>query len=71
MTDKTLALALRIVAEATGKQEIAALVDELARIGTESDEANPKAQALAHELDKLTNQQELINSFKQSRKATG
>jgi tape measure domain-containing protein len=69
MTDKTLALALRIVAEATGKQEIAALVDELARIGTESDEANPKAQALAHELDKLTNQQELINSFKQSRNA--
>lgn len=51
MADKTLELALRIVAEATGKQHIAALVDELKRIGTESDAANPKTQALADELD--------------------
>tara|TARA_R110002033_G_scaffold124195_1_gene166313 strand:- start:537 stop:4484 length:3948 start_codon:yes stop_codon:yes gene_type:complete len=51
MADKTLELALRIVAEATGKQHIAALVDELKRIGVESDVANPKTQALADELD--------------------
>ncbi|QYK02800.1 tape measure protein [Shewanella psychrotolerans] len=67
MADKTLELALRIVAEATGKQHIEALVDELKRIGQESDVANPKAAALATELDGLANQQELINSFKQSR----
>lgn len=67
MADKTLELALRIVAEATGKQHIQALVDELKRIGQESDVANPKAAALATELDGLANQQELINSFKQSR----
>ncbi|MCZ4339655.1 tape measure protein [Shewanella colwelliana] len=67
MADKTLELALRIVAEATGKQHIQALVDELKRIGQESDVANPKAAALATELDGLANQQELINSFKLSR----
>ncbi|MCG9722110.1 tape measure protein [Shewanella sp. Isolate7] len=67
MADKTLELALRIVAEATGKQHIEALVDELKRIGLESDVANPKAAKLANELDGLANQQDLVNSFKQSR----
>ncbi|WP_065204247.1 tape measure protein [Shewanella woodyi] len=67
MADKSLELALRIVAEATGKQDIQALTDELQRIGQESDEVNPKAAALANELDGLANQQALINSFKQSR----
>ena len=67
MADKTLELALRIVAEATGKKDINALVEELARVGSESDEAQPKASALAQELDQLANQQELINAFKQSR----
>lgn len=54
MADKTLELALRIVAEATGKQHIAALVDELKRIGAESDAANPKTQALADEIDSVS-----------------
>ncbi|MGK4302773.1 tape measure protein [Shewanella xiamenensis] len=54
MADKTLELALRIVAEATGKQHIAALVDELKRIGAESDVANPKTQALADEIDSVS-----------------
>ncbi|MCL1048465.1 tape measure protein [Shewanella abyssi] len=67
MADKTLELALRIVAESTGKQDIQALVDELTRVGQESDVANPKAAALASELDGLANQQDLINSFKKSR----
>ncbi|MDR8523479.1 tape measure protein [Shewanella fidelis] len=67
MADKTLELALRIVAESTGKQDIQALVNELTRIGQESDVANPKAAALATELDSLANQQDLINNFKRSR----
>lgn len=54
MADKTLELALRIVAEATGKQHIAALVDELKRIGAESDAANPRTQALADEIDSVS-----------------
>ena len=54
MADKTLELALRIVAEATGKQHIAALVDELKRIGAESDAVNPKTQALADEIDSVS-----------------
>ncbi|AYV12992.1 tape measure protein [Shewanella algae] len=69
MSNKTLELALRIVAEATGKQSIEALVEELKRIGDASDSVNPKAAELARELDDLGSQQDLINSFKASRNA--
>jgi tape measure domain-containing protein len=69
MSNKTLELALRIVAEATGKQSIEALVEELKRIGEASDSVNPKATELARELDALGDQQQLINNFKASRNA--
>ncbi|MCH4295568.1 tape measure protein [Shewanella sp. 3B26] len=69
MSNTSLELALRIVAEATGKQSIEALVAELLRVGETSDSVNPKAKALANEIDELGNQQELINSFKASRNA--
>ena len=69
MSNKSLELALRIVAEATGKQSIEALVDELKRIGDTSDSVNPKAAELSRELDALGDQQQLINSFKASRNA--
>ena len=54
MANKELELALRIVAEATGKQHIEQLVDELRRISDESDTANPKTKALSQGIDELT-----------------
>ncbi|MDK1288491.1 tape measure protein [Pseudoalteromonas umbrosa] len=54
MADKTLELALRIVAEATGKQHIEQLVTELRNIEQSADAANPAAQSLGDNLDNTT-----------------
>lgn len=51
MADKTLELALRIVAEATGKQNIEQLVTELKNIEQSADAANPAADKLSESLD--------------------
>lgn len=52
MANKTLELALRIVAEATGKQNIEQLVTELENIEQSADAANPAAKNLSDSLDK-------------------
>ncbi|MCK8106189.1 tape measure protein [Pseudoalteromonas sp. 2CM41L] len=52
MANKTLELALRIVAEATGKQNIEQLVTELKNIEQSADAANPAAKNLSDSLDK-------------------
>lgn len=52
MANKTLELALRIVAEATGKQNIEQLVTELENIEQSADAANPAAKSLSDSLDK-------------------
>lgn len=51
MADKTLELALRIVAEATGKQNIEQLVTELKNIEKSADAANPATQKLSEQID--------------------
>ena len=51
MADKTLELALRIVAEATGKQNIEQLVLELRNIEKSAGAANPAADELSESLD--------------------
>jgi len=51
MADKTLELALRIVAEATGKQNIEQLVTELKNIEQSADAANPAADKLSESLN--------------------
>ncbi|TMN67294.1 phage tail tape measure protein [Pseudoalteromonas sp. S1727] len=51
MADKTLELALRVVAEATGKQNIEQLVQELRNIEQSADAANPAADKLSESLD--------------------
>ncbi|WP_462171087.1 tape measure protein [Pseudoalteromonas xiamenensis] len=51
MANKTLELALRIVAEATGKQNIEQLVAELRRIEESAESANPATEQLAKQLD--------------------
>jgi tape measure domain-containing protein len=55
MANKTLELALRIVAEATGKQNIEQLVTELENIEQSADAANPAAKSLSESLDKTDN----------------
>ncbi|TGE76026.1 phage tail tape measure protein [Pseudoalteromonas sp. KS88] len=55
MADKTLELALRIVAEATGKQNIEQLVQELRNIEQSADAANPAADKLSESLDQTDN----------------
>ncbi|WP_304635541.1 tape measure protein [Pseudoalteromonas sp.] len=55
MADKTLELALRIVAEATGKQNIEQLVQELKNIEQSADAANPAADKLSESLDQTDN----------------
>ena len=55
MADKTLELALRIVAEATGKQNIEQLVQELRNIEQSADAANPATKSLSDTLDKTEN----------------
>ncbi|MEI8642735.1 tape measure protein [Pseudoalteromonas sp. Hal040] len=66
MANKTLELALRIVAEATGKQNIEQLVNELRDVEQSADAANPAAGKLADQLDGLSNQSDLIRAFEQS-----
>lgn len=68
MADKNLELALRIVAEATGKQNLTALVNELRDIEQSADAANPAAGKLATELDDLSDQSQLIKAFEQSKR---
>ncbi|PCK29492.1 tape measure protein [Pseudoalteromonas piscicida] len=51
MADKTLQLALRIVAEATGKQNLEQLVAELRNIEQSADDAAPATDQLGHNLD--------------------
>ncbi|WKD23719.1 tape measure protein [Pseudoalteromonas sp. KG3] len=53
MADKTLELALRIVAEATGKQNIEQLVQELKNIEQSADAANPATKNLSDLLNEL------------------
>ncbi|MDN3377188.1 MULTISPECIES: tape measure protein [unclassified Pseudoalteromonas] len=55
MADKTLELALRVVAEATGKQNIEQLVTELKNIEQSADAANPAADKLSESLDQTDN----------------
>ncbi|MGR3981764.1 tape measure protein [Pseudoalteromonas sp. 1181_04] len=55
MADKNLELALRIVAEATGKQNIEQLVTELKNIEQSADAANPAADKLSESLDQTDN----------------
>ncbi|MBB1386569.1 tape measure protein [Pseudoalteromonas sp. SG45-5] len=55
MADKTLELALRVVAEATGKQNIEQLVQELRNIEQSADAANPAADKLSESLDQTDN----------------
>lgn len=68
MANKTLELALRVVAEATGKQNLTELIGELRGIASSADEANPAAAKLANELDQLGDQSDLIRSFEQSKR---
>ncbi|WP_010604396.1 tape measure protein [Pseudoalteromonas maricaloris] len=51
MANKTLELALRIVAEATGKQNLEQLVAELRRIEQSADDAAPATDQLSQNLD--------------------
>tara|TARA_Y100000034_G_scaffold134988_1_gene205168 strand:- start:5815 stop:9507 length:3693 start_codon:yes stop_codon:yes gene_type:complete len=53
MADKNLELALRIVAEATGKQNIEQLVTVLRNIEQTAETANPAADKLSEQLDKV------------------
>ena len=53
MADKNLELALRIVAEATGKQNIEQLVQELRNIEQSADAANPATKNLSDLLNEL------------------
>ncbi|WP_254606043.1 hypothetical protein [Pseudoalteromonas sp. JC28] len=51
MANKTLELALRIVAEATGKQNLEQLVAELRNIEQSADDAAPATDQLGQNLD--------------------
>lgn len=66
MSNKNLEVALKIVAQATGKQHISGMVDELNKVASSSKDGGKEAAALANELETLANQQELINSFQKS-----
>jgi tape measure domain-containing protein len=66
MSTKSLEVALKIVAQATGKQHISAMVDELKHIASSSEDGGIEAAKLANELDTLAQQQDLIHSFQQS-----
>ncbi|CAM4177324.1 tape measure protein [Pseudoalteromonas byunsanensis] len=81
MANKTLELALRVVAEATGKQNIEQLVAELRNIEQSAERANPATEQLSYELtnttqtagrladelDDLGDLQQLIRAFEQSK----
>ncbi|MBD1584762.1 tape measure protein [Pseudoalteromonas sp. S16_S37] len=51
MANKTLELALRVVAEATGKQNIEQLVAELRNIEQSAERANPATEKLSEQID--------------------
>ncbi|WP_432460795.1 tape measure protein [Agarivorans sp. QJM3NY_25] len=68
--NKLLELALKIKASVTGKQAISDLSEQVDAFGHQSENADPKAQALAAEISKLGQQEQAITAFKQQKNAT-
>ncbi|GAB2933653.1 tape measure protein [Rheinheimera gaetbuli] len=66
---KNLELALRIAASVTGDKDVLRMADSVRDVGDSAAEADPKTEALAKELDKLSNQSKLIKEFEQASQA--
>ncbi|WP_429160674.1 tape measure protein [Aeromonas media] len=68
-TSSTLKLALELAAKVTGREDLAALAGEVQELGPISDETAAETERLAQTLVTLTQQQQLIQQFKQSAEA--
>lgn len=66
---KNLELALRIAANVTGDKDLVKMASAVRDVGKGAAEADPKTDALAQKMDRLSNQQRLISEFERSKKA--
>ncbi|WP_166838707.1 tape measure protein [Rheinheimera pleomorphica] len=65
---KNLELALKIAATVTGDKDLARMADAVRDVGKGAAEADPKADELASSLDKLSNQQKLIQELQATKR---
>ncbi|HAU4927502.1 tape measure protein [Aeromonas hydrophila] len=68
-TSTTLKLALELAAKVTGREDLAALADEVQELGPISDETAAETEQLAESLESLSRQQALIQQLNDSKAA--